>query len=403
MTSMLRGFVRHTIQQEERHLTWTNVQKESAEHFDGDYSCRCPYPGEEIPPIINPPIDIPGSGKGGSKASKGGGKGVTSKGGKATGKGKGGTSKGSKRRALSRAPYWHHTCEDIVWICPGDPIPDLPRWMCPLPIPPPATSPTPASIIPPTTSASKGSKGSKAGGKGKVGGSKGSKATGSKGSKAAASKGSKGEGKGSEIERALNWSAVKTESKGSKAQGSKGSKGQGKGQNSKGSKGSKGKGSEGKGGETYPPTPAAIIPPPSTGPRYWDYLPSDRCNDPPTSPGSTPSPTYDGSTPYPTNDGSTPPPTPAAIPALPTSEPTGESTAVPTSEDTSTFPPSYEGCIETIVNFDTDSSGNALSGGTCVQNEWIDLGFTVSSNGDTAFPCLVDTMLVEEPGLALGR
>jgi hypothetical protein len=407
MPNMLRGFVRETQQhQEERELNWSNFQKPRAAHFDGDFGCRCPYPGEEIPPIIDLPIEIPVSG---SKGSKGAG----SKG----SKGRGGSSKGSSssRRDLSeRAPYWHYTCEDIVWICPGDPIPDLPRWQCPLPIPP-ATPPTPASMAPPATS--KGSKASK--GEGKGADSKGSKGGDrrdlqyeGKGSEiATASKGSKGslrnEGTGSEIATASKGSKgglgnegkaseTFTASKGSKQAGSKGSKG--------------GSSSEGKGGESppLPPTPVAIIPPPPTRPptlkiRYWDYLPPDRCTAPPSFPSSTPAPTYDGFTPLPTTAFGTALPTSDAD--IPTFEPTtlGELTALPTSDDTGTFRPSFEGCIETIVNFDTDASGSTLAGGTCVQNEWIDFGFTVSSTSDTAFPCLVDTLLVEDPGVVLGR
>lgn len=203
---MLRGFVRDAEEaalQQQRNL-WE----------DGDIRyCRCPFP-EFIPdpPIINPtpgvptdppfspgpPFRPPGAMMMGGGKGKGGGrmKGIRpmeggrpkrigrpnrvgqrgSKGSKA--------SKGSKgRRDLIEdedwmdvdeheereltvgyhdgtivLPPWHVSCQHIVWICPGDPIPDLPKWECPLePDTPAPTSfgatPFPTASIPISTPA----------------------------------------------------------------------------------------------------------------------------------------------------------------------------------------------------------------------------------------------------------
>lgn len=78
-------------------------------------------------------------------------------------------------------------------------------------------------------------------------------------------------------------------------------------------------------------------------------------------------------------------------PAIPT-EPTPEvPTTEPATEAPSTIAPTLEGCTEFIVTFEQSADGQGLQGGQCVENEWAELGLTLSASEVPGIPCLLDS------------
>ena len=99
---------------------------------------------------------------------------------------------------------------------------------------------------------------------------------------------------------------------------------------------------------------------------------------------------------------------PTAVPTFeeePTNVPTTEEepTSVPTTEEEPTSAPTEDICSDIVlIDFETDSDGNELSGGTCVSNEWLDDGLKLLATGCQEIPCLLDSSTVRRKKTVLG-